>query len=256
MTWPLETEGLRDFARGKRAMLVIEEKRGFVESQIRDALYHLAGGRPARRQRQDRPARRAAAVAADGTVAGNRRRAGWRRSWAGRAEPARAPRAAAAVSVRTGCCSARPRSAPAARMRPRPNSRTAASPAPASAATSWRWTTAPRRAPSPTWAARARPSSACPASPTCKHMFANIGDGTYQHSGSLAIRQAVAAKTRMTYKLLFNDAVAMTGGQPAEGAPTVPMIAAQTRGRGREAHRHRRGRGGSAAAARRRCRPA
>jgi indolepyruvate ferredoxin oxidoreductase len=60
-----------------------------------------------------------------------------------------------------------------------------------------------------------------------KHMFANIGDGTYQHSGILAIRQAAAAGTRMTYKLLFNDAVAMTGGQPAEGSPTVPMLAAQ-----------------------------
>ena len=47
------------------------------------------------------------------------------------------------------------------------------------------------------------------------------------HSGLLAIRQAAAAKTRMTYKLLFNDAVAMTGGQPAEGSPTVPLLAAQ-----------------------------
>ena len=41
MTWPLETDGLREFARGKRALLVVEEKRSFVESQIRDALYNL-----------------------------------------------------------------------------------------------------------------------------------------------------------------------------------------------------------------------
>jgi indolepyruvate ferredoxin oxidoreductase len=59
------------------------------------------------------------------------------------------------------------------------------------------------------------------------HTFANLGDGTYQHSGILAIRQALAAHARITFKLLFNDAVAMTGGQPAEGAPTVLRIAAQ-----------------------------
>ena len=64
-------------------------------------------------------------------------------------------------------------------------------------------------------------------------MFANLGDGTYQHSGSLAIRQAVAAKTRMTYKLLFNDAVAMTGGQPTEGAAYRPQHRGTARGRGR-----------------------
>jgi indolepyruvate ferredoxin oxidoreductase len=65
-----------------------------------------------------------------------------------------------------------------------------------------------------------------------QHMFANIGDGTYTHSGIMAIRQAVAAKARITYKILFNDAVAMTGGQPAEGGFPVTAIAAQVAAEG------------------------
>jgi indolepyruvate ferredoxin oxidoreductase len=56
-----------------------------------------------------------------------------------------------------------------------------------------------------------------------KHIFANLGDGTYYHSGLLAIRAAVAAKVSMTYKILFNDAVAMTGGQHHDG-PLDPAI--------------------------------
>ena len=60
-----------------------------------------------------------------------------------------------------------------------------------------------------------------------KHVFANLGDGTYFHSGHLAIRAAVAANVNITYKILYNDAVAMTGGQPIDGTLTAPMIAQQ-----------------------------
>src|SRR5689334_4401383 len=64
------------------------------------------------------------------------------------------------------------------------------------------------------------------------HVFVNLGDGTYNHSGSLAVRGSVAAKSNITYKLLFNDAVAMTGGQAAESGFTPAQITRQLHAEG------------------------
>jgi indolepyruvate ferredoxin oxidoreductase len=60
-----------------------------------------------------------------------------------------------------------------------------------------------------------------------KHVFANMGDGTYFHSGFMAIRQAIAAHAPMTYKILVNGFVSMTGGQPVDGELTIPRMAAE-----------------------------
>ncbi|MEW6639120.1 MAG: indolepyruvate ferredoxin oxidoreductase family protein [Pseudomonadota bacterium] len=64
------------------------------------------------------------------------------------------------------------------------------------------------------------------------HVFQNLGEGTYYHSGSMAIRQAIAAKANITYKILYNDAVAMTGGQPVDGPISVQAIAHSVRAEG------------------------
>ncbi len=64
------------------------------------------------------------------------------------------------------------------------------------------------------------------------HMFQNLGDGTYFHSGLLAIRQAIAAKVNITYKILYNDAVAMTGGQAIDGSLSVEQMIQQLQGEG------------------------
>ena len=84
------------------------------------------------------------------------------------------------------------------------------------AATGWRFLWAERLR-SAHMGGRASPGPVWPPFTETKHMFQNLGDGTYSHSGMLAIHGAVTSSVNITYKILFNDAVAMTGGQPVEG---------------------------------------
>ncbi|MEJ2531678.1 MAG: indolepyruvate ferredoxin oxidoreductase family protein [Halioglobus sp.] len=65
-----------------------------------------------------------------------------------------------------------------------------------------------------------------------RHMFQNLGDGTYYHSGLMAIRAAVASGVNITYKILYNDAVAMTGGQPIDGPISVSQMVKQVQAEG------------------------
>jgi indolepyruvate ferredoxin oxidoreductase len=231
MTWPLETEGLKAFARGKRALLVVEEKRSFVESQIRDALYHLpADERPDISGKTDplgAPLLSALMELSPESVAGGMAKFLGR---AGLNLPA--PPMAAAVDRPDGLL----RRAPAfCAGCPHATSTKLPDGSFASAGIGCHFMAlddGPQTRTFTHMGGEGVPFVGLASFTDMKHMFANLGDGTYMHSGIMALRQAVASKTRITYKLLFNDAVAMTGGQPAEGSPTVPMLAAQVAAEG------------------------
>ncbi len=236
MTWPLEPIGIREFAAGLEDVIVVEEKRSFIESQMKEYMYNWPT-RPSVVGKYDEEgrwvlpstgeltpamialviARRLARFFSSEAI---RSRVAWIEAKEQELTLPRAnfPRAAHYCS---GC----------------PHNTSTAVPEGSRAhggiGCHYMVTWMDRRTDTfshmggegVTWCGQA------PFTET-QHVFQNLGDGTYFHSGSLAIRQAIAAKVNITYKILYNDAVAMTGGQPVDGTLTVPDIAHQMRAEG------------------------
>jgi indolepyruvate ferredoxin oxidoreductase len=223
-TWPLDMKGFKDWAEGLELIVVVEEKRKLIEVQVKEAIFDDRRGRRVYGYKDGQgdvlfqqhysldPTEIALKLGRILTEEGR----GTDRIGAGMARWRRR----AAPTTPRNWRRARPISARAVRTTPPPRCPRARSRARASAVTSWRngWTARPR--PIPIWAAKgANWIGEAPFSKR-KHVFQNLGEGTYNHSGILAIRAAVAAKANITYKILFNDAVAMTGGQPTRAIST------------------------------------
>ena len=225
MIWPLEPEGLREFARGKRALLVVEEKRSLVETQIRDSLYNLPDvERPAIEGKQDRQGRdllpAVLELSPELAIAALQRFLPAQGIEVPEFALAPAPRAEALIARAPMFCAGCPHNT--STKLPDGSHAMAGIGCHTMAVNTNDFTRTFSQ-----MGGEGAPWVGLEHFTDLPHIFANMGDGTYQHSGLLAIRQAVAARSRITYKLLFNDAVAMTGGQPAEGGPTVPGLAAQ-----------------------------
>lgn len=237
MTWPLEPEGAKEFASGLSKILVVEEKRSLLEFQLKEQLYGSAGA-PAIVGKLDEAGATllqsemaldsnqiAIAIGerllqlSEGSLGGLRQRIEQIRGY-------RAPKGVIDILSRSFYfCSGCPHSS--STVLPE------GSKGYAGIGCSWmaqamdRSTTGYTQmgAEGLSWVGEAPFSKR-------KHMFQNIGDGTYFHSGLLAIRAAVAARTNITYKILFNDAVAMTGGQRHDGPLDVPTISRQVHAEG------------------------
>jgi indolepyruvate ferredoxin oxidoreductase len=235
MPWPLEPEGARRFAEGLEEVLVVEEKRSVVEAQLKDQLFNWPADRRPRIVGKTDEAGQPILSGADElspaeiavAIAGRIARfhdapdiAARARGLAGITERAVAEGAAARFRRTPYFCSGCPHNT-STRI---PEGSRAAAGIGCHFMTVWMdrgaETFTHMGGEGCTWIGQA-PFTDTP------HIFANIGDGTYFHSGLLAIRAAVSAKVSMTYKILFNDAVAMTGGQPVDGPLSVPMIARQ-----------------------------
>jgi indolepyruvate ferredoxin oxidoreductase len=227
MPFPLEPGLIREFARGLEELLVVEEKRSFVELQIRDILFDDPA-RPRVLGKRDETGR--VLVPSDGELDADRIALVLAGRLARRvALPSVAARAALLEALRE-----RPAAAPAPARQPYfcsgcPHNRSTVVPegslagggigCHSMAMTMGRRTMALTQmgGEGVQWVGAA-PFTETP------HVFQNLGDGTFAHSGSLAVRQAVAVGVNVTFKILWNATVAMTGGQQAASALTVPDL--------------------------------
>ncbi len=249
VVWPLEPTSVREFARGLREILVVEEKRPLVEQQLKDELYHYpADTRPVivgkyheagadhpggewshrapgedwllRAKADLSPAQIAKAIAA------RLKRLGVPADIAARMDRRLAEIHAreCAVSLVTGDSERKPWFCPGC---PHNTSTRVPEGSQATAGIGCHGMVTWMDRSTTSWSQMGGEGVAwmgqAPFSRR-NHMFANIGDGTYNHSGLLAIRQSIHAGVNITYKVLFNSAVAMTGGQPVDGQLDVPAM--------------------------------
>jgi indolepyruvate ferredoxin oxidoreductase len=238
MTWPLEREGVRHFAEGLEEILVVEEKRAVIENQLKEQLYNWREDvRPRVIGKFDEnrewilpsideltPARIARVIAARIRRFYTSERIEERLQFLAEKEKALA---ASPVTVKRVpyFCSGCPHNT-STRV---PDESRARAGIGCHYMVQWMDrrtdTFTQMGGEGVTWVGQA------PFTET-RHVFANLGDGTYFHSGILAIRAAVASGVNITYKILYNDAVAMTGGQPVDGQLSVPQITHQLYGEG------------------------
>ncbi|MDQ3494531.1 MAG: indolepyruvate ferredoxin oxidoreductase family protein, partial [Pseudomonadota bacterium] len=245
MTWPLEPVGIRNFARGLQDILVVEEKHAFIESQMKEQFYNFEGDRPSIVGKYDEdghwilpstneltPATIAAVIARRiqhniPLQASDSERIVEVLRWMEQKEGELALPRAQFPRV-PHYCSGCPHNV----STQVPEGSRALAGIGCHYMVTWMdratETFTQMGGEGVTWCGQA-------AFTDTPHVFQNLGDGTYFHSGSLAIRQAVAAGVNITYKILYNDAVAMTGGQPVDGTLSVPQIAHQVRSEGVQA---------------------
>jgi indolepyruvate ferredoxin oxidoreductase len=241
LTWPLEVHGALRFAEGLQDVLVVEEKRGFIEDQLIRILYNMdASKRPSVVGKRDEsgaillpsegeltPTMVAAAVVGRLRKLGHRSPALEQRLAKLEAFDRPADGIGAVKLQRTPYfCSGCPHNSSTkipegSRAMAGIGCHGMALYIPARRTT----TISHMGAEGVAWIGQAPFTDE-------KHVFQNLGDGTYTHSGLLALRAAAAAGVNITYKILYNDAVAMTGGQPAEGGFNVAQIAHQVAAEG------------------------